>query len=265
MNKPWLAEDYPAELFDAPTLLSDEELRMLAWISANLTAEGDICELGPFLGGSTVPLAWGGAKAGKRVYSYDRFKAPLDIQKRFKVAELCEGSNSLPAFMHSIRHVADNVVPVPGDLMEKGWPSDGPISLLFVDVAKTWALNDHILRVFFPQMSDGAILIQQDFLYHRTPWVIGTMYALRDMFDFLGYVDKGASVIFCPKGRITEADIAPALQENQNVEVLIEATHWAEGLFSDEPQKLKMRMARESIRLAPAAVSEGGFPLRITI
>src|SRR4051794_13231889 len=73
---PWCV--LPPYLKKYPTMLSFEELRMLRWLASEYySGEGCICDLGAFLGGSTIVLADGYLAAGhtaRRVYTYDRHK-----------------------------------------------------------------------------------------------------------------------------------------------------------------------------------------------
>jgi hypothetical protein len=60
--------------------------------------------------------------------------------------------------------VADLVRVHEGDLLANGWSGD-PIELLFVDFSKTWALNDFIVKEFFPSLIAGrSVVVQQDFV-----------------------------------------------------------------------------------------------------
>ncbi|MEQ8282897.1 MAG: hypothetical protein RIC04_14165 [Parvibaculum sp.] len=79
--KPWNSRDFsiPGWFATYPTMLSLEEMRMLAFISGKSSLpEGQVVDLGPFLGGSTVALAWGlelGERRGATVHSFDLFTA----------------------------------------------------------------------------------------------------------------------------------------------------------------------------------------------
>ena len=53
-----------------------------------------------------------------------------------------------------------------------------PIALLFVDLSKTLEINDHILKAFFGALVPGSLVVQQDFLFFRNPWLYPTMHRL---------------------------------------------------------------------------------------
>ena len=48
--------------------------------------------------------------------------------------------------------------------------------MLFVDIAKTWALNDVVIEQFFPRLIPGrSVVVQQDYAFAFRPWVAITM------------------------------------------------------------------------------------------
>ncbi len=49
-----------------------------------------------------------------------------------------------------------------GDVVEIGW-AGGPIDVLFLDLLKTWEINDAVLHDFFPHVVPAA-----RFSYNRT-------------------------------------------------------------------------------------------------
>ena len=70
-RRPWNSRRYALPDWHRryPTMLTREEMRMLAWLAQNLSIPGDIADLGCFLGGSSVSLAWGVAQSGRRAGS----------------------------------------------------------------------------------------------------------------------------------------------------------------------------------------------------
>jgi hypothetical protein len=182
-----------------PTMLTREEMRMLAWIARNATVPGAIADLGCFLGGSTVSLAWGAKEAAlpRRIRSFDRFRVDEANKFRFLYSRghgYMAGEDALPLFRHFTRPFGSTVEAVPGDIQAQSW-RHGPIAVLFIDLAKTRGINDHILKTFFPHLVPGSIVVQQDFLYIRNPWLYPTMFKLRGAIEMLGHTEHH-SVIF---------------------------------------------------------------------
>jgi hypothetical protein len=76
-----------------------------------------------------------------------------------------------------------------GDLLEQFWDPADRIEILFVDVAKTPLLNQHVFQQFFPALIPGeSYLVQQDFFFDRLPWIKVLMGYLADHFEWLGQV-----------------------------------------------------------------------------
>jgi hypothetical protein len=83
-----------------------------------------------------------------------------------------------------------------GDLLEQIWPSDEPIEILFVDVAKTLALSGKVLTEFFPRLTPGkSIVVHQDF-YHPTAFYLPVV--MEFLMDHFTIIEPGRdwSVVF---------------------------------------------------------------------
>ena len=84
-----------------------------------------------------------------------------------------------------------------GDLAKANW-DEGLIEILFVDIAKSWSLNDVVIRRFFPQLiPDRSIVVQQDFVFGLCPWVPVTMELFADYFEPVAFVDHNSVVYIC--------------------------------------------------------------------
>src|ERR1700721_2160076 len=75
--KPWNLNPSEVSASDPLTMLNEEEVKMLRWLSANhYRGAGEIIDAGAFLGGSTVAFCKGLRDAdwrGRIVQSYDLF------------------------------------------------------------------------------------------------------------------------------------------------------------------------------------------------
>jgi Methyltransferase domain len=178
--KPWLAPNAQAGSH-APGMLGLEERKLLYQLARYIyTGEGAVVELGAFCGASTSCLAAGlrdnPRAAGSRVHSYDRFIADeqylIDFV-RTQFGETLEMGQSFDAiFRRATAQFADLIQVHEGDLLEQTWPSETPIEILFVDVAKTLALSGKVLTEFFANLTPGkSIIIHQDF-YHPTAFYL---------------------------------------------------------------------------------------------
>ena len=178
---------------------------MLAWVAREYyTGLGAIVELGSFIGGSTARLAWGLSARDRpvqgKIFAYDRFQcAEKDKEKLLykKGLEPFIGEDILGISKSLLSEYSDHIVFCPGDVLDAKW-TGGDIEILFVDVSKSYDLNDVILEQFFPSLVSGvSIVIQQDFLLNRTPWIVAAMDALRDCFDLVAYTEENSAIFLC--------------------------------------------------------------------
>jgi len=182
----------------APTMLSSTELQMCEWLGRTLSAQKNtaIVDAGCFLGGSTCALAEGVASNanGRRIHSYDMFRVPNDKFSQGLIGRSKVGESVYDLFLANTSKWGDLIVSHSGDFL-KAIPPVEPISCLFIDIAKTWQLNDVVIRKFFPLLIPGAsIVVQQDLNDHSCPWVNLTMEYFSNYFQLL--TDDSSSRIF---------------------------------------------------------------------
>jgi hypothetical protein len=204
---PWDAVRFeiPERVREVPAMLTWNEKRMLYWVTTyNYTGGGKICDLGAFLGGSTVCFAAGlrdAGRSGKLICSYDLFTAGPFEQQWMKEWMSKYGVEPPPdeatfaLYSHYIRGYEDLISVRVGDILRQTW--DGlPIEILFVDIAKTPAAWDHVVREFFPSLIPGeSIVILQDYNFEHTgPWHQVVMEKLHDHFAYLVHTPTNAVV-----------------------------------------------------------------------
>jgi hypothetical protein len=204
-RRPWRGQTLSSRARDVKTMLSIEERQLLQWLTAQYyNGEGAIVDGGPFVGGSTVPLAEGLLSAGRSdmIDVYDRFEVePYMSEMYFQHEGLVGGESFLPVFERNTAHVAQMLSVHAGDLLSKSWRGD-PIEILFVDCSKTWELNDFIVSEFFPSLIPGrAIVVQQDFVFALCPWVALTMEYLADHFQPVGFAEQ-CSVVYVTRSAV---------------------------------------------------------------
>lgn len=183
----------------ARSMLTQSELALLyAFALRHFKGVGQIVDLGPLIGVGTYCFARGLQQnprraAHSRIFSYDLFL--MENMSHFLPAEDAGGIGSVfHRFLEINRDFLDFVVPVPGNLLNMRWNGD-PIEILFVDLAKTWDLNSHVLAQFFPSLIPGhSILLQQDYVHVGEPWIALTMEVLSEYFEHLYFVYGATSV-----------------------------------------------------------------------
>ena len=213
--------DYPRAV---PTMLAEEEKRYLFWLGRDAwDGNALVVEIGPWLGGSTVCLAAGMKASGKhahgRLHTVDNFlwrdfmaaRAPLPLQN---------GESFLPHFQENVEPYHDLIVAharaLPDDSFVRdaerdakrftedesvplfdGIPGDEPISILFIDGAKSWRGMRHLLRVLSPRLQPGkSLLVCQDFKHWSTYWVPMMMARLAGLVEPVHNVIGGTTVAF---------------------------------------------------------------------
>jgi hypothetical protein len=223
-QSPWNRRAQKSWSPSATTMLNQEELRMLRWLTSTYySGQGAIIDGGCFLGGSTVALAQGLRDAGRsnKIDSYDLF-----VAEPWSAAMYGKGKFDTD---DSIRHLFDENVAAyqdllnvhHGDILRDPWNRQ-PIEILFVDVAKIVAINDMIIRDMFTCLiPNRSIVIQQDYLYYYLPWIHITMEKLAEHFVLLADTEYN-SVVFGVKKAISKSDADQAQWANISVAERIE-------------------------------------------
>lgn len=225
----WRSVTLPPEVRTVVTMLSMEERQFLYAMGRDYwTGEGAIIYAGCFLGGSTLALGMG-VQANSRgltrrgaIYSYDLFVADAHQAGSYlkKFGTFAAGDSVRPIFDWQTREVASLLEVHEGDVRNCTWPAEVAIDVLFIDLAKTWSINDVIVREFFPALVPGrSIVIQQDYVHPTCPWLAVTMEHLADYFEPLAYV-PGNSMIYgvrqaVPHSAVDDAQISRLSDEQK--------------------------------------------------
>jgi len=198
-SRPWAGEPIPKAVWDHPTMLSYDE-RALLYVLARDYVRGDgaIIDAGCFLGGSTIALAAGLAEnpraAGSRpIQTYDLF----DVEATYKddyptlLDGIAVGASMRPRFEALLGPLLELVAVNAGDICQRRWSGE-PVEVLFIDICKSWAINDHVTREFFPALIPGhSVVVQQDLVHEWLPYLHITMGLFADSFALVD------SVPFC--------------------------------------------------------------------
>ncbi len=197
-----------------PGMISESEQKLLYWLAEQFyKGLGEIVELGCFLGTSNFMLA-GGLRTNPRpieklgrIHTYDLFlhDRPAFNPWMEKIGVPFGGSFQ-QAFERCIAPHRDLVTLYPGDVLKRGW-AGRPIEILFVDIARTWELNQHVVSTFFRSlMPQGSMVIQQDYFYPLTPWIAITMEYFRDYFEAVQQAET--SLVFVLQRPLPESLLA---------------------------------------------------------
>jgi len=212
LGRPWRGDSHDVDIPWVKTMLSKEERRLLYVLAREYAAgEAAIVDAGCFLGGSTVALL-GGVRdratrwEGPPVASYDLFRVdPATISKYFDDS-VSAGDSFRGLFDTNVAGFGVSHVVHEGDIAEIGW-TGGPIDVLFLDVLKTWELNDAVVRDFFPSLVPGrSVVVHQDYGWGWHPWIPITVELMGDSLRLVDGMEWGSHVFFV-QGEIP----APAL------------------------------------------------------
>jgi cephalosporin hydroxylase len=219
-NGVWKARSRPAACAKVPTMLLDDELRLLEFVAENwYQGQGAIVDAGCFLGGSTLALASGLRKnlarhnqpEAARIHSFDLFEIEDWTRGVYFPEDRQAGETTRPIFDANIADFAPLITVHEGDITKAILPAD-PIEILFVDVAKHWTVCDWITEHMFPRLIPGkSLVIQQDYLYHHwVSWLHITMEYYADHFEILCDTEHN-SVAFLLTKPFEDGDIRPNL------------------------------------------------------
>lgn len=201
-DRPWLTTE-PAGWSMAkrvPTMLAEPEQHFYAWATEHwMTGIGEVVDLGSFIGGSTARLALGHALAGHsgKVHAYDRFTADEAVKQRTlyrQGIERFEGNDIFELSKELLSPWVDRITFHRGEIETLGW-SGAPIEVLCIDAFKKADLADIMVKQFFPSLIPGhSLIIQQDFLHHKNPWLAAQMIGLRAAVTPVAFVENDTMV-----------------------------------------------------------------------
>lgn len=191
---------------DVPTMLSRQERKLYLWLGQHwATGTGAIVDLGCFVGGSTAYLAQGAARArhAAPIHAFDRFRASEEVKELLLYPsgiDRFDGDDIEPLARSLLAPWDPQIVLHPGEIEEQSWDGS-PIEILAIDAAKTAASADRMAEMFFPHLIPGrSIVVQQDFLHWKVPWIPAQMERMSEAFR---------PVAFCPRDTMAYLCVAP--------------------------------------------------------
>jgi hypothetical protein len=266
-SRPWRAIGLPAEVERVPTMLSSGEQQLLYWLARDyVSGEGAVVDGGCFIGGSTTALLAGLRDRSTRwngppLETYDKFRVEAyEIPQFFAGTTLAVGDSFRPVFDANVRSFDVPHVVHEGDIIEIGW-SGGPIELLFLDVLKSWKINDAVLHDFFPHLSPGSVIVQQDYGW-AGPWIHITIELIRDSVRLIDYM-KAGSHVFLVESELDEDLLARGIRGlslDEQLEILQRAidrsSGWPRGMLELSRAGVLKHVDREEALAQVNAIEE---------
>lgn len=182
-------------------LLTDSEVQLLYWLMKEVySGQGEIVELGTWLGGSTVAMA-AGLKANpdavnKEIHVYDLFIWEKHYNTYYGLDyPFQQGDCYLDLYRQNVQPHVSVLNIHKGDVCNLGWTSR-PIEILFIDIMKTAATAKCVTANFFPYLiPETSFIVHQDFKVWNTFWIHLLMFRLRQYFlPVLNVGDAGTTV-----------------------------------------------------------------------
>ena len=195
------------------SMLEKGELVLLYLAGRSHQGKGAIVDLGPLLGASTACLAQGALDGGHEDSVIDSFDLwHINNYEGFLKDLNCSPAGSLlGGFNNRMQNHLTRVRPHQGDFLDWQW-GDAPIEILFVDLSKTWSLENHLMKTMMPKLIPGGLLIHQDYIHHNEYWIHINMERYRDHFTHLGFVYGATSWYRCekpiPAGEMLSEDLS---------------------------------------------------------
>lgn len=200
-RKPWLTDQ--SQVQDRPwgMLRSIESSLLYHFARDQYAGYGDIVDAGSFIGASAFSLASGlrdnervKSKA-QRIYAFDLFEVwhevnqtdeemAASLKEHWKI-EAGPGESFFHVFISNLGGLSRFVKPVTGDILDQKW-SGRPIELLFVDIAKSRPIMQHVVKNFYPSLIPGiSVVVHQDYHHPLLPFIHVMQERLAQWFEII--------------------------------------------------------------------------------
>jgi SAM-dependent methyltransferase len=140
-------------------------------------SEGDVVEIGAYMGGGTVKLAEFAKRYGKKVYAIDIFDPSLDKTIGKGGVKACEvyqaflyGRSMLEVYQETIRGF-DNIITIKDDSKKVKFPREQKFVFGFVDGCHQQAYVENDFHVIWPNLVPGGVLGFHDYRFDDWPEV----------------------------------------------------------------------------------------------
>ncbi len=258
----------PAAIQSIPGMIEPVEQRTLYGLAAQLSLNpGDqMVEFGSFFGRSTACLAEGLADnpnrtESNRLHAYDSFGCAAEGGFSVHVKAFAESGgvshllkskdgrmDFFPVFQHYLSaHLQKGlVIPVCSELRDSVPRDIDQIVLMHIDSPKFYQELRFLIEHFFPRLSDGAIVVFQDYFYHWSATLIAAVEAMREL-GLLEYRMSAASALVVQLEKHIDAntvfELDRQLADSDKVHSLIrQAIEFCNRIQLDRPEVFVPRL-----------------------
>lgn len=151
--------------------------------------EGDIVEIGAFMGGGTVQLAKYARKYGKKVFVIDIFEPGLDttvsesgVTATDVYRAYLNGRQMIDVYQEAIGGF-DNVITLREDSMKVKFPEEQKFIFGFVDGCHQKAYIENDFGIIWPNLVSGGVLGCHDYRYDDWPEVTPAVEGLIEQYQ----------------------------------------------------------------------------------
>lgn len=171
---------------------------LMALAQTAYRGDGDIVDMGCFLGATTRALAEGlqrnttVSSKFARITALDRFVFDAPSLEKSVAGRAALGETVLPVFYDAIAGHTEkiNVVPFPTNTVR--W-CGRPIELMVAGAVRSPQINAHIIAEFVPKMMPGkSILVHRELLRHYRPFATYQFAYLADHFELIEVIGSAA-------------------------------------------------------------------------
>jgi hypothetical protein len=202
-----------------PAMTSDAERECYYRLVRQGVGEGEIVELGAWLGASTAYIATAIRDSGstRKAHVYDKFQAKQPhlakvdefYAKRGIEQETMQLGSSFDRFKANMGPLLEYVEPHPGQIEDIEWGNDR-IAVLISDAPKRVPAISAVLTRLRDGIQPGTVMAWQDFGHFPSYEIPACFYRLRDHVEFVEAVVPGSTLVFRVKSQWDASEVSRA-------------------------------------------------------
>jgi hypothetical protein len=198
-------------------MTTDAERECYYRLAVKAAQQGEVVELGAWMGASTAYIAAGlrDASTNQRVHVYDQFVSKAGHKEKVKAFYDKQGINAVPVgpsletFKKNLGPLMAHVEPHQGKIEQMQW-GDEPIALLITDAPKRVPAISSVLTKLRKALQPGSIMAWQDFCHFPSYEIPACLYRLRHHLEFVEAVVPGTTLVFRVKSQWSADEVSLA-------------------------------------------------------
>lgn len=195
-----------------PTMTTPAEQRLYFLLASQHSGSGEVVEIGPWLGGSTLQIVSGLRQAGTGaiLHVFDKFEwvsgANWDAKWDYK---LNRGDCFRSYFEDNLGSLGAHVKSHKTSIQDMLWEEKGGVELLFLDAPKRVRDISKVLTTFARFIIPGITkMFWQDFIHFPSFEIAACLYRLSDYLEPLYISEPGTSMVFLVRKQWEDKDVS---------------------------------------------------------